>query len=94
LGRKAAIVVGEDGGGNCCSRGSGCCWLLWQLVVWLRVSGREGGRGGIFAKKIDSRVLAREDLLAKYTATVDARIDAPYSICALTAVCALDRRPF
>jgi hypothetical protein len=56
--------------------------------------GREGGRGGIFTKKTDSGVLAQEDLLVKYTATVDVRMDVPYSICSPVAVCAQDTHPF
>jgi hypothetical protein len=55
--------------------------------------GREGGREWIFARKTDSRVLTQEDLLVKYAVIVDARIDAPYSICALAAVCALHTHP-
>jgi hypothetical protein len=56
--------------------GSDCCWggrrrLLLAPVtavrLWLRVSGREGGCGGIFTKKTDSGVLAQEDLLTKCT---------------------------
>jgi hypothetical protein len=87
LGRKAVTVVGEDGDG-------GWCWLMWQLFVWLCVSRERRRARGIFTKKTDSGVLAQEDLLVKYTATVDVRMDVPYSICSPVAVCAQDTHPF
>jgi hypothetical protein len=72
-----AAAVREEGS-DCCWGGrrrrlllTGRRRLLLAPVtavrLWLRVSGREGGCGGIFTKKTDSGVLAQEDLLTKCT---------------------------